>query len=230
MKIHILIFLCILLSGCSDSSDEDHPFTEPKLNKPPSAPSLMTPIDGLNCSDSPLNFVWNKSSDPDGDPISYQIQLATNNSFSKNLQVRSTSNISVTFDLIKGVEYYWRVKAKDSKNKSGEYSIIRDFYSEAEGQRNHIPNAASLINPVINDQISSNSIILNWSSTDIDSNDLIFDIFIGNSNPPPLVSENHSESSYAYDLSPNKTYYWKINVMDDKGAQAVGQVWSFTTN
>ncbi len=230
MKVNILICLCILLFGCSDSLDDDRPIIEPKLNKAPSTPSLMTPDDGLTCSDNTLNFNWNKSSDPDGDPISYQIQLATNKTFSKDLQVKSTSNISVTFDLIKGVAYYWRVKAKDSKNKSGEYSVIRNFYTEAEGLRNHIPTIASLINPDINDQITDNSVSLNWSATDIDGDDLVYDIFIGNSNPPPLVSENHSESSYSLDLSQNKTYYWKINVKDDKGAQAVGQVWSFTTN
>jgi len=231
MKVNVLIYLCLLLlSGCSDSFDEDRPVPEPKVNKAPSTPSLMTPADGLTCSDNPLNFSWNKSTDPEGDPISYQIQVATNKSFSKDLQVSSTSNVSVIFDLTKGVEYFWRVKAKDSNNKSGEYSIIRNFYTEAEGQRNHIPNTATLINPDINDQITGNSVVLKWNASDIDGDDLVYDIFIGNSNPPPLVFENHSDSSYSLDLSSNKTYYWKINVKDDKGAQAVGQTWSFTTN
>ena len=27
-----------------------------------------------------------------------------------------------------------------------------------------------------------------------------------------------------------KTYYWKVNTIDNSGAKSIGQVWSFTVN
>ena len=64
---------------------EDPIVTPPQSNDAPSVPTLKSPSDGLLCTDSSLNFSWNSSSDPDGDNVSYIIQVATNSSFSENL-------------------------------------------------------------------------------------------------------------------------------------------------
>ncbi len=211
-------------------ADDDPSIPTPKVNNAPSVPSLTAPIDGLQCTENPLVFSWNKSSDPDGDAVSYSIQLATINSFSKDLQVRSISDNTTTLSLIKGVAYYWRVNAKDTKNKSSEFSPVRKFYSEGEGVSNHIPYAATLIRPALNSNITDSSATLEWSSSDIDNDSLLYDVYAGVVNPPPLVLENSDSTSYTINLSAGTTYYWKIVVKDDVGGEAIGQIWSFKSN
>ncbi len=231
MKKSFLILASYILISCGGSSESEDPIvTPPQSNDAPSVPTLKAPSDGLVCTDISLDFSWNSSSDPDGDGISYVIQVATNNSFSENLQTKSISGTTTTFNLLKGLAYYWRVSAKDSKNKSSNFSTMRKFYSEGEGVSNHLPYAATLISPVLNTVINTASTTLEWSSSDLDNDPLKYDIYLGETNTPALVLENSSSTTYDVNLDANTIYYWKVVVKDDAGGEAVGQLWTFSTN
>ena len=232
MKKLIAISLYIILLGaCSDSSGvEDVATPKPPANNAPSVPSLLVPSNTLPCTDNPLDFSWNTSSDPDGDSVSYHIQVATNNSFSKDLQVLTTTSTKANFTLKKGVPYYWRVSAKDTKNKSSVYSTTWTFYSEGEGVSNHLPYAATLVSPELNANITEDATSLKWSSSDVDNDPLVYDIYVGNVNPPPLVLENSSSTNFDMTLDNDLTYFWQIIVKDDAGGESIGQIWSFQTN
>jgi hypothetical protein len=58
-----------------------------------------------------------------------------------------------------------------------------------------------------------------------------FDVYFGESNPPPLVSDGQSNLYYAPEenLDFETTYYWKIVVWDNQGGSQTGPIWSFTT-
>lgn len=232
-KYSILSLLVLLICSCSSSSDVDpnpNPTPAPQLNKAPSIPLLVAPGDGLLCAENPLDFSWNTASDPDGDSVSYYIQVATDNSFSKDLQVKTTANTSTNFILKKGLAYYWRVQAKDSKNKTSNYSAVRKLYAEAEGEINHLPYAPSLISPVLNSNITTTSTVLEWNSSDVDDDVLKYDIYFGDVNPPPLVAENNANKTYEVTLSSDNSYFWKIIVKDGHGGESIGQIWSFKKN
>jgi len=231
MKTSFLILASFILISCGDS-DSDEPIITPPTtaNEAPSIPVLQAPSDGLLCTDSSLDFSWNNSSDPDGDNVSYEIQLATNNSFTENLQSKLISGTTIEINLLKGVAYYWRVSAKDSKNKSSSYSTTWKFYSEGEGVSNHLPYAAALISPVLNSTMNSNTTTLEWSSSDADNDPLKYDVYFGEVDTPSLVLENSSTATHEVNLDTNTNYFWKVVVKDDAGGEAVGQVWTFKTD
>jgi hypothetical protein len=230
MKKSFLILASFILISCGGSDDDEPTITPPTdANEPPSVPVLIAPSDGLLCTDLSLDFSWNSSSDPDGDAISYVIQVATNNSFSENLQTKSISGTSTTFNLLTGKAYYWRVSAKDSKNNSSNYSTTRKFYSEGEGVSNHLPYAATLISPDLDSKLNTNATTLEWSSSDVDNDPLAYDIYFGEVTNPAMVLENSSSTSYEVNLEANTIYYWKIIVKDDAGGEAIGQEWTFST-
>ena len=58
-----------------------------------------------------------------------------------------------------------------------------------------------------------------------------FDVFFGETNPPPQIVWNTSSLSYPpHDLlNWTTTYYWKVNVWDASGNVTPGKIWSFTT-
>jgi hypothetical protein len=58
-----------------------------------------------------------------------------------------------------------------------------------------------------------------------------FNIFFGNTSPPPMVIENISINMFypQYGLNFSSTYYWKIDVWDKQGNPTYGDIWSFTT-
>lgn len=230
MRNPLLIFISILLFSCG-GSDGDAPTPEPPPvdNTAPSVPELLEPADGLLCTDNPLDFSWATSIDPDGDSVQYEIEVATNNSFSEGRQVKITSNLTHNFALLTGTAYYWRVRSKDNRNNFSSYSSIYKFYTEGEGVSNHLPYAPTLISPELNADIVALSTTLKWSASDVDDDPLTFDVYFGNTNPPVLIEENITATEKSVDLNEAMTYYWKIVVKDGESGESVGQIWSFNS-
>lgn len=58
-----------------------------------------------------------------------------------------------------------------------------------------------------------------------------FDVYFGDSNPPPKVSGNQTDMEWAASetLEWETKYYWKIDVWDNKGNVIYGPLWNFTT-
>ena len=228
-----LLVICFSLLSCGGSGGDDTtpPDPEPTNNKPTN-PSNINPINNLLCIDNSLTFEWSASTDPDGDTISYQLQVATNNQFSENLHTLSNiSSTSTQLSLEEGVAYYWRVKAVDSKNASSDYSSVFQFYTEGEGELNHLPFSPALVGPDLNSIVQTMSTVLSWTASDVDNDPLVFDIYFDTVNPPvSIISENQSGTTLDVNLSASTDYFWQVIVKDDKGGITKGQVWNFRTD
>jgi len=74
------------------------------------------------------------------------------------------------------------------------------------------------------------NVALSWQCNDPNGDALVYDIYFGTSENPPLVESNHASTSYnPGTLSYETTYYWKIVAKDGKGGVTEGPVWKFTT-
>ena len=72
--------------------------------------------------------------------------------------------------------------------------------------------------------------ILSWNCSDPEEDPLTYDVYFGDSSPPPLVSSNQSSKSYDPDtLNYETIYYWKIIAWDDSDDFNQSPIWSFTT-
>lgn len=229
-KIWALIIVSIFICSCGGSDDE-MPIPEP-INNAPNAPLISTPANNLLCISNVVEFIWAIATDPDGDNVNYQLQIATNNQFTEN--VFNSPNITGTsyqLTLYKGVAYYWRVKTIDSKGLSGEYSNIFQFYTEGDGDSNHIPFAPNVVTPALHQIIQTSTTQLKWSASDVDNDPLTFDVYFGTVNPPTtIVAENLTTNSLDVSLDPSTNYYWRIIVNDGKEGKSIGQVWNFKTD
>lgn len=229
MKKYLLTtFIGLLLCSCGGGGDSSDEVTEAE-NRAPSVPSLVAPANNLLCIDNAVAFQWNDSSDPDSDAISYQIQISKDIQFNQIDYTNSSQTSNKTVSLDKGMRYYWRVKAIDSKNLSSNYSAVFQFYTEGVGLTNHLPFAPSIVKPELASVFTGNSVVLEWSASDVDVNDkLTFDVYFGTVNPPILkVSSAQSLKTFTQSLSTASNYYWRVDVKDDKGGVTKGQVWNF---
>lgn len=230
MKKHISFLVVILFFvACSKPSDDDSP--KVKQNTPPSIPTLVYPTNNLICIDNTVTFQWSNSIDAEEDLITYHLQVSKDNQFS---QIVFSSNISTnehTITLQKGTTYYWKVKAKDNKNLSSNFSPTYLLYTEQDGSPNHLPHAPELVSPTNNTFIDWGNTTLEWTANDIDGDTLSYDVYLDTSNPPTtLISEEQSESTLTISTTTTTGYYWKVIVKDGNGGESVGQVWSFNTN
>ncbi len=77
----------------------------------------------------------------------------------------------------------------------------------------------------------STDVTLTWDCSDPDGDAITYDIYFGDSSPPPQVEKNISQNSYnPGKLQSNTTYYWRIVALDNHGHASYGEIWKFTTS
>lgn len=232
--IYTLVIGTIIWSCGGSGGDTPIPPPPPE-NKAPTVPTLVYPTNNLLCIDNVLNFNWNASTDPDGDAITYQVQVAKDSQFSQIVHTITESTTTKNLSLDEGIAYYWRVKATDNKNASSDYSSVNQFYTEGVGVSNHLPFAPVLVAPELNSIVSLSTVNLQWTASDVDTDDtLTFDVYFGSNNPPALKIANLNVTNLDVNLTASTNYYWKIVVKDGQGGQTIGQtigqIWNFNTD
>ncbi|MCC8361351.1 fibronectin type III domain-containing protein [Salinimicrobium sediminilitoris] len=228
MKNFKLIILCFLVFACS--SDSEPPDENEKQNKAPEAPILLTPEDNLFCVDNELEFSWLSATDPEGDNVSYLFEISTSSDFSEMYYRKELTSLIMNKQFDKGMTYYWRVVAKDSKGHTGAYSAVRNFFTEEAPSTNSLPSVPKKLSPE-EYKIYGSEVELAWESIDLDDDELKYDLYFGTSENPPLLKENLSTYAFVVNnLEAGTIYHWKIVAMDGKGGKSIGQVWSFKTN
>lgn len=226
-KLFLKILIVLLFSSCS--SEETSQGTVE--NTAPGKPFLIAPVNNNLCIDNSVNFKWEPVEDLEGDELTYEIQISTDNAFNQIEKTIITPEISSTISLQKGIAYYWRVKAIDERGNSSEFSSIYNFYTEGDEDINRLPFSPSLIRPELNSSTEGSTIALEWNASDVDVEDeLSYDVFFGTNNPPITKVSNH-QSSTQLDLTieSSKKYYWRVVVYDNNGGETIGQVWNFST-
>jgi len=219
----------IVIWSCGGGGD-DPPPVEPE-NNAPTTPTTIYPKNNELCIDNTVNFQWNASTDPDGDAITYTVEVSEKSSFSPIIQTKTTSATSVSISLDKGTVFYWRVSAKDNEDSS-DNSSENEFYTEGDGIVNHLPFSPDIIAPNLGETITAANVTLQWTAEDVDTSDtLTYDVFFGTTNPPTAKEgDNISAKTLSVDLTSSTNYFWYVVVKDDKGGETQGQVWNFTTD
>lgn len=230
-KILFTILVSTILTSCGGGGG-DTPEPPVETNKAPSTPTLSAPANNLLCIDNSVVFQWNASTDPENNTITYQIQVAKDNQFTQIAHTLTSTTATQTISLDKGVAYYWRVKATDSKNASSNYSSTFQFYTEGTGVTNHLPFSPVLVKPTLNTAVKTATATLEWTASDVDTSDtLTYDVYFGTANPPTnKQGDNITAKTLTVNLNSSTNYYWKVVVKDNKGGQTIGQVWNFVTD
>jgi hypothetical protein len=98
---------------------------------PPPTPTLISPANesrvGFIGKVAPT-FEWSNVTDPSG--VSYNLQIATSESFTKGVITKTLSEASYTLtsgEALPYGTYYWRVKAVDGAQNEGSWSAPYSF-------------------------------------------------------------------------------------------------------
>lgn len=222
-----IIFFCtsLFIISCGGSDDGE------PVNNAPSSVNLVYPTENLLCINNRIKFDWSDATDADKDPIRYKIIIARNRDLTNIIKEQIVNSSNTTITLQKGTAHYWNVTAIDKNGKLGKPSAVYAFYTKGIGIVNTAPFTAKLENPENQGNIFGSSITLKWNGSDSNTGDILkYDVFFGNSPDPKLRESNISDSSYQVTIESGKTYYWKVNTIDNSNAKSIGQVWSFTVN
>jgi len=194
-------------------------------NSPPNTPSAPNPSNGATNVPIDTSLTWT-CSDPDGDPVTYNVFFGTTSPPPKISDNQTTTIYDPPGDLDFSTTYFWQIVAYDNQ---GAFTIgpLWSFTTKA----NSPPNTPDNPNPVNHATEVSVNIILTWACSDPDGDELTYNVFLGKTSPPQKVSDNQTGASYdppgALDFS--TTYFWQIVAYDEYGASTSGPIWDFTT-
>jgi hypothetical protein len=194
-------------------------------NNPPAIPFEPSPANGVSSQPYTLTLRW-KCSDPDGDPLKYDILFGTNPTPSDPIVSDQLGTSYQVSNLQENTTYFWRVVAKDNHNGITS-SPVWTFTTKT----NLAPNAPYGPTPANGAIDQSVTLTLRWNGSDDDGDALTYDVYLGTSNPPTeLAVTGHSTTSFKPPaISGETTYFWRVVAKDGHGGQTSGQIWSFTT-
>ena len=208
IKSNILILTIMLVTAsCYKSSTQSSLLSSESID-------LIYPTDKLECSSQDINFQW---SQVETTAVDYTLRIYDN--YPDKQQYREYTPIrenNYKLSLVPSKAYYYDVQASD-----GIATITSELYSfstESQAISDHLPQAVTYNNPINGITLDQSEVILQWSSVDNDNDTLYYDLYLGEtSNNLSRVLSSTQESSYELsDLKSNTTYYWKVNVKDNK--------------
>jgi len=154
-----------------------------------------------------------------------------------NLTAQSTAQTYTlpwdTSTLPNGTTYRIQAAAVYPANKTAYLTAISaaDF-TIGHMDTNLPPNPPKPIHPYDNQTDIPVNTTLTWIGGDPDPDDtLTYDVYLGTTNPPPLIYKQNTTTYTPPDpLAFSTTYYWKIVARDNHFAETSSPTWCFTTH
>ncbi|MEA1878252.1 MAG: FISUMP domain-containing protein [Bacteroidota bacterium] len=98
------------------------------------------------------------------------------------------------------------------------------------GGTNQEPESPLNISPLNDDNAVTSRCLLEWSCTDPDGDELLFDVYFGSSDNPPKIASDITAFSYlCLPLEFTSDYYWKIVAKDPYDHIVSSETWIFST-
>ena len=198
-------------------------FTTLPDNLAPYVPSRPSPSDGEQDVELDPVLSW-VGGDPDGDHVTYTVYLGTSDPLPRVSEALDDPSFPVG-PLDPDTRYRWYVTAWD-----GEILTTGPTWSFITIPPNLPPYPPYKPDPADRETGVPTDQVLNWLASDPERDPLTYDIYFGDTNPPPL--EHKGLSSPSFDpglLEPDTRYYWGVTVKDDEGHSTAGSTWSFMT-
>lgn len=227
MKINtttLFFIFSILLLSCGKDDDLKNEIFSPTAATLLSPNNLELCTTGTVLSDtkSEVLFIWEESKNT----TSYEIHIINLSSEIEDVFTTENTQISLTID--RGSPYNWYVLSKTNSSANVAKSSVWAFYNAGLGIENHIPFPATAISPELGENITGNSINLEWSTNDIDNDVVGCDLYFGSSANPPLFQNSITNDFISnINISSGTTYYWKIVTKDSVGNESESSTFYF---
>ncbi len=191
----------------------------------PSAPVLLSPVNGATGQSTSLVLSWNAAAGAGH----YWLQIAADTSFSTiiigDTAIAATSK-QINY-LASGTEYYWRLKALNSSGESGWSSVWNFTTASAQTP----PAVPSLLSPADSSSGQPTTLTLSWNA--VANADHYWIQVASDSRFATMVYTNYTligTSVQISGLAGTTTYYWQVRAVNAAGQSNWSSAWSFTTS
>jgi hypothetical protein len=211
-------------------------------NNTPSQPTPLSPINNDVVTTAPVILAITNGIDPDGDPLVYDFQIASDSAF--NSVIATRQNVTETsgqteatfgsFSPTEGQRYWWRVRSEDTAGAQSSYTTPTSFTFSglSTGGDEYTADVAW---PVDGQSVPSNQPTLraqnitaagvNFYYFDL-STDSNFVTSVANSEPIDEQAGGFTEWTVPIELNAGETYYWRVRANN----YAYSPITSFTVS
>jgi hypothetical protein len=201
----------------------------------PNVPVPISPVDGAVLTVHRPGLTSASTSDPDpADPppsLRYNFRLDTDGEVTADFLVSFTTapgetTFTVADSLAENGQFFWAIRAIDSKGARSPFSAIREFFVNAQ---NEPPGAFALLAPPSGGFIVARTPTLDWEdAADPDPLDTVRytvrlssdSTFASGFTFGPFLASSHTVASGL--LSRGVTYFWKVDAADNNAANTPG--------
>ncbi len=176
---------------------------------PPGAVTSPSPANGATGVPQQVTLSWSAATGASA----YNVYFGTTNPPPLAGQGTTLTNFFPA-TLATGTTYYWQVVATNSFGSTS--SPLWSFTT--------VPGQQVTLSSPANGATVSTPVNLNWVQP---SGVTSFAVYLGTSNPPPLLVPSTSSTTYSATLAPGATYYWEIVALTQP-LPFTSPVWSFT--
>ncbi len=199
--------------------------TDPQSYDGPDVPVATFPLGGEEVDDATPTFSWTNATDPQGQTLTYDVELYDDASMSTLLDSATaiaedasgtttwTSSVAVT----ENAAGWWRVRAADAAVAGGWTDLEEFFVNET----NEAPTAPAPASPLEGDSVDSLTPALTWAAgSDVDLDELTYDIEVVDGTMT-LVTQASGITGLTWtvdtDLSEDAWYSWEARSVDPDG-------------
>jgi len=190
----------------------------------PAAPTLLAPANGATDIASSGTVQWSSVAGA----ISYRVQISPTFDFAApTLDQQGVTSTSQTFSgLTAGTTYYWRVAASNGSG-TGSWSDVWSFATAQDGPA--APAAPQLVAPVDQATEVGLSGVLSWGAS-AGAESYHVQIATTSDFSTVVLDQESASTSLSYSgLTPETTYYWRVQASNASGTGPWSTIWSFTT-
>jgi hypothetical protein len=197
-------------------------------NRPPAAAEAPEPPDGELGVEIDLELGWSGGVDPDGDPVSFRVVLDTVNPPVTVLVGVTTTTAVVVGPLAHTRTYYWQIIAEDSHGARTPGPVWNFSTTDVPNAPPGAPRSPQPTSGAIGVDPGAS---LTWQSGgDPEGDAVVYDVYFGPFNPPPLAGSTAFTSFDPPDgIDYDTTYFWRVEARDARGGRTSGPLWRFST-
>jgi hypothetical protein len=212
-----------------------HLIKNPNQNLTLDKPVLLSPLQDELCTtgsvisltESRTIFKWSAIANV----ISYD--LVYKNLLTAVSETVTTDKTYLEINLLRNTPYSWYLLAKSSVKEVTSKSDVWKFYISGVGVTSYIPYPAEIISPTYGQILDApyHKIELIWKGSDVDNDIKYYDVYLGNTNSPPLYKTDLTAAGLKdIEIKSSTTYYWKVVTKDEKGNESDSSIFQFRIN
>ena len=230
MRYVLVLIPLLFIAGSCEKTNAPEPVRNPgkAVLSFPAQNEACTTGAIISNTQSSIEFKWNKSDNTD----SYDLVL-------KNLETgTSTTYPAAAINLLgitltRNTPYSWYIISKSTASGTSAQSEVWKFYNSGPASIFYAPFPADGMVPVMGASVTaaSGKVTLDWEGSDADNDIASYDVYLGTTTAPALLSGNLVNSVLAdVSVTGNTTYYWKVVTKDSKGNTSDSGIYQFKVN